>query len=201
MTFPTGDSLVALVTLLLVVVTVASIVATWLISKGQEKLQDRLAAQQVSLQKSLATQQASLQKGLAAQQTAIQERISAETKYRHAEQRLYEQRTQLLPIWAYLSNLDEITSESPQTDIIKTVNTLELVAVCTEAQIIDEAVVLRTFRDKFIKLFEAVSEFGPLEGYDRVVTGKTLLAESPAATQLYLRLIAERNNRDKPRPL
>lgn len=179
MTFPTGDGLVALVTLLLVLVTVASIVATWKIAKSQEKLQARLAAQQ----------------------TLMQERISAETKERHAEQRLYAQRTQLLPIWAYLSNLDEISSASPQTVVIKTVNTLELVAVCTESQIIDEAVVLRTFRDKFIKLFEAVGEYGELDGYDRVVTGKILLAESPAATQLYLRLIAERNNRDKPLPL
>jgi hypothetical protein len=163
-----GDVLVALVTFLLVIVTVASIVATWKIAKSQERLQ---------------------------------ERMSAETNERHAEQRRYEQRTQLLPIWAYLSTLDEITSASPQTDVIKTVNTLELVAVCTEAEIIDEAVVLRTFRDKFIKLFEAVSNYGELEDYGREVTGKTLLAESPAATQFYEKLIEERNNRDKPTPL
>lgn len=168
MTLPTGDGLVALVTLLLVLVTAASIVATWLIAKGQEKLQDR---------------------------------ISAETRERHAEQRLYQQRTQLLPIWTYLTDMDEIDTRSPQTDVIKTVNTLELVAVCSEAEIIDKAIVLRIFRDKFIKLFEAVSDYGQLQGYDRVVSGKILLAESPAATQLYLRLIEERNNRDKPAPL
>jgi hypothetical protein len=91
-TFPTGDGLVAFVALLLVLATVASIVATWKIAKSQEKLQARLAAQD----------------------TLMQELISAETKERHAEQRLYEQRTQLLPIWAYLSNLDEITSASPR---------------------------------------------------------------------------------------
>jgi hypothetical protein len=165
---PHGDALVALVTLLLVIVTIASIVATWIIAKNQEKLQ---------------------------------ERISAETADRHAEQRRYEQRSQLLPIWSYLSNLSEIDSETATTEIVKTVNTLELVAVCTEAEIIDEVVVFRTFRDKFIKLYEAVINYGRLEGYPGEITGKTLLADSPAATQLYVRLIDERNNRDKPKPL
>jgi hypothetical protein len=165
---PHGDALVALVTLLLVVVTIASIAATWIIAKNQEKLQ---------------------------------ERISAETAERHAEQRRYEQRSQLLPIWRYLSNLSEINSETATTEIVKTVNTLELVAVCTEAEIIDEVVVFRTFRDKFIKLYEAVISYGELEGYPGEVTGRKLLADSPAATQLFLRLIDERNNRDKPKPL
>ncbi len=179
MTFPTGDDLVALVTFLLVLVTVASIVATWTIAKSQEKLQTRLAAEQ----------------------KLMQERISAETNERHAEQRRYEQRSQLLPIWRYLSNLSEISSESATPEVVKTVNTLELIAVCTEAEIIDEVVVLRTFRDKFIKLFEAVRNIGKLEGYSSEVTGKMLLVDSPAATQLYERLVGERNNRDKPRPL
>jgi hypothetical protein len=165
---PHGDALVALVTLLLVVVTIASIAATWIIAKNQEKLQ---------------------------------ERISAETAERHAEQRRYEQRSQLLPIWRYLSNLSEINSETATTEIVKTVNTLELVAVCTEAEIIDEVVVFRTFRDKFIKLYEAVISYGELEGYSGEVTGRKLLADSPAATQLFSRLIDERNNRDKPKPL
>ncbi len=44
MTFPTGDDLVALVTFLLVLVTVASIVATWTIAKSQEKLQTEISA-------------------------------------------------------------------------------------------------------------------------------------------------------------
>jgi hypothetical protein len=185
-----GDVLVAFVTLLLVVVTMASIVATWKISKSQEALQTRLAEEQKELQERLSSDHA-----------ALQARISQETRERHEEQRRFEQRAQLIPLWEYMSSLREIIPDNPITpQVVKTVNTLELIALCKEADIVDGTVVLRTFRQKYIELFETVSECGPLKGYpgDKKPTGKDLLAENHAATQLYNDLIAERNNRDKP---
>ena len=165
-----GDILVALVTFLLVLVTAASIYASWKISKSQE---------------------------------ALQERLLRETHDRHNEQRRFEQRTQLIPLWEYMSGLREIDPEAevivPQ--VVKVVNTLELIALCKEADIIDKTVVLRTFREKYISLYETIKRVGVLEGYSRRVTGEDLLNENHAAVQLYNDLINERRNMDKPMPL
>lgn len=186
-----GDVLVAFVTLLLVVATAASICATWKISKSQEVLQQRLA-----------TEQRELQERLSAQHEAIQTRISRETHERHEEQRRFEQRAQVIPLWEYMSGLREINPSDPITpQVVKTVNTLELIALCKEADVVDEAVVLRTFRDKYISLYEAVRKCGLLKGYPREVTGQELLAENHAATQLYNELIERRNSMDRPPPL
>jgi hypothetical protein len=177
---PHGDALVALVTLLLVLATVASIIATWKIAKSQEALQRRLAEDQ----------------------RQMQERISLETSERHAEQRRFEQRAQLIPIWEYMASLREIDPTDPITpQVVKTVNTLELIALCKEAEIVDGTVILRAFRDKYVELYEAVKKCGPLKGYPNRITGEDLLSENHAATQLYCCLINERNNRDRPTSL
>lgn len=186
-----SDKLVALVTLLLVIVTVASIVATLKIARSQEALQVRLAADQKTLQGQLSTQY-----------NDVQTRISRETERRHEEQRRYEQRAQLIPLWEYLSSLREIdVVETNTAQVVKTVNTLELVALCREAEVVDEAVIMRAFRDKYIILFEAVRKCGPLKGYSRDKTGEDLLAENDAATELYEKLIADRRKRDALPPL
>lgn len=174
---PEGDELVALVTLLLAVVTVASIVATWKIAKSQEALQRQSAEDR----------------------RQMQERISLETAERHAEQRRFEQRAQLIPLWEYMASLRELNPKDPITpQVVKTVNTLELIALCKEAEIVDGTVMLRAFRAKYIELYEAVKKCGPLKGFPHETTGENLLSQNHAAIELYNCLIAERNKRDRP---
>lgn len=183
--------LVAVVTLLLVIVTAASVFAAWKISKSQE-----------ALQKSIATEQNEVRERLSTQNEAVQNRISQETDQRHIEQRRFEQRAHLIPLWEYMSELSEIDPSQPITpQVVKVVNTLELIALCKEADIVDETVILRTFRGKYIALYEAVSKCKALKGYPREVSGQDLLNENHAATQLYNELIEQRNNLDKPIPL
>ena len=69
----------------------------------------------------------------------------------HQNQKLLSQRQLLLPLWDYMATLSKIDSNTPVTpDVIKVVNTLELVALCCEGGMIDEKVIRRTFKDQFI---------------------------------------------------
>ena len=71
-------------------------------------------------------------------------------------QRKLSQRQLIIPLWKYLSNIRAIDSEKPiSDDVIHLVNTLELVAICCEGGMVDEDVILRTFKDGF--LFHAQS--------------------------------------------
>lgn len=57
----------------------------------------------------------------------------------HQNQKLLSQRQLLLPLWDYMATLSKIDSNKPITpDVIKVVNTLELVAICCEGGMIDE---------------------------------------------------------------
>ena len=65
----------------------------------------------------------------------------------HKEQRLFAQRQMLIPIWGVISNLNDIDPSKPVwPDVIKAMNTLELVALCWEGQLIDKHIIRRTFR-------------------------------------------------------
>ena len=60
----------------------------------------------------------------------------------HQNQKLLSQRQLLLPLWDYMATLSKIDSNTPVTpDVIKVVNTLELVALCCEGGMIDEKVI------------------------------------------------------------
>lgn len=171
-----GDVLVAVVTLLLVLATVASIVAAWRLGKRQEELQKNLADLARSHDNDLA-------------------------KQRHEQterERLFQQRSQLVPMWRYISTLSDIDpTEAVTPDVIKAVNTLEFIAVCCEAEVVDRTVVMRTFRKKYIDLYDKIEKCGPLPGLNGK-TGKELLAENRAATLMYRKLEKERSEEDQP---
>ncbi|MBX5101022.1 hypothetical protein HJB52_03900 [Rhizobium lentis] len=139
---------------------------------------------------------------IAKNQEKLQNRLSNEEQNRHEEQRRFEQRSLIIPLWQYMANLREIDPREPATsEVLKIVNTLELIALCREAGIVDETVILRTFRDKYISLYGQVSKCVELKGYSRPITGQDLLKENPAATRLYDELMIQRNSRDIPPPL
>jgi hypothetical protein len=109
----------------------------------------------------------------------------------HQNQKLLSQRQLLLPLWDHMSNLNKINPNLPVTpDIIKAVNTLELVALCCEGGMIDEKVIKRTFRDQFMMHYEDIGKCTSLlpgTTYD----GKDLLKQNRAATVFYTKLNEE----------
>ena len=114
-------------------------------------------------------------------------------------QRLLTQRQLLIPLWEYMSSLSEVNPQQPITpDVLKVVNTLELVALSCEGGMVDPAVIRRTFRNIFMKLYEQVDRCGELPGLGK--TGRDLLKENPAAMAFYQQLLNEHLNRDRLKP-
>lgn len=184
---PHGDVLVAIVTLLLVITTVASIIVAWNLGRRQEMLQTELARQGRDHQKKL--------------DEAQQERRESELKLRgemSEQQRLFERRSHLIPMWQYIGSLTDINPSEPRTpDVIKAVNTLEFIAICCEAGVVDKAVVMRTFEEKYVDLYRKIKKCGQLPGFDEKKTGQDILDENKSATVLFRELEDEILNRGK----
>jgi|APLak6261690433_1056193.scaffolds.fasta_scaffold14276_2 hypothetical protein len=105
----------------------------------------------------------------------------------HESQQLLTQRQLLVPLWSYMSNLDAIDPQNPITpNIIKVLNTLELVAACCEGGMIDEKVIKRTFSHDFMTLYDSIESCTKIPGLSK--TGKELLHEAKAATLFYIKL-------------
>lgn len=118
----------------------------------------------------------------------------------HKASHVYQQRQQILPIWQYLSSLSEIDPRSPITsDVVRAVNTLELVALSCESEIVDPRVIKRTFREAYRRFYKAIEAIESLPGLDK--SGKQLLAENRAACSFYDELEAEEKRRDLVPPL
>ncbi|MDD4962727.1 MAG: hypothetical protein PHI11_02280 [Gallionella sp.] len=114
----------------------------------------------------------------------------------HRNQQLLSQRQLLVPLWEYISTLNAIDPEKPVIpDIIKAVNTLELVALCCEGEMVDESVIKRTFRHDFITLYRSISSCKKLPGLEK--SGDDLLLEARAASSFYEKLKREHLNSDK----
>lgn len=118
----------------------------------------------------------------------------------HQNQRLLAQRQLLLPLWEHISQLSEINPKKPITpDVIKTVNALELVALCCEGGLIDEQIIRRTFREEFIKHYQAIKQCDTLPGYH--INGEQLLTQNRAASAFFDTLYREHLARDRINPL
>ena len=101
-------------------------------------------------------------------------------------QKKLSQRQLIIPLWGYLSNIRAIDSENPiSDDVIHLVNTLELVAICCEGGMVDEDVILRTFKDGF--LFHAQSIMN-IRTKINGKNGEAILQENRAAYQFFNRL-------------
>ena len=80
-------------------------------------------------------------------------------------QRLLSQRQLIVPLWDYVSKLDNINPTAPITpDAIRAINTLELIALCVEGGMIDPRVIKRTFRDEFIRIYDKIEACGKIQG-------------------------------------
>jgi hypothetical protein len=115
-------------------------------------------------------------------------------------QRSLNQRQLLLPLWQYLTKLNDVDPLKPITpQVIETVNTLELVALCCEGGMVDSTIIKRTFRDGFMKHYQAINACVNVPQTGK--TGSQLLAENKAAMAFYNELIAEHLDADKPKKL
>lgn len=114
----------------------------------------------------------------------------------HSTQKQLTQRQLLLPLWEYMSNISEIKPNAPiALDIIKAVNTLELVALCCEGNMVDEDIIKRTFKDQFIKHFENIRDCQKIPSYH--LNGREILKENRAATAFYNKLEQDRIEHDR----
>lgn len=117
----------------------------------------------------------------------------------HQNQKLLAQRQLLLPLWEYISQLPRINPANPITsDIVKVANTLELVALCCEGGLIDENVILRTFRDEYFNLFQAIGQCNVVPGLNE--SGVVLLSKNRAASAFFEKLRLENISRGNLRP-
>ncbi len=114
----------------------------------------------------------------------------------HSNQKLLAQRQLILPLWEYISTLNKIDHKNPITpDVVKTVNTLELVAICCEGGMIDESVIRRTFKDQFMDHYTSIEKCTSLPGLS--TDGKELLKQNKAAVLFYNSLNIEALGTDK----
>ena len=186
----TGDTLVSFVTFLLVLTTTASIVAAWLISRRQDTLQKEIAENG----KRRDEQHGALIQKIANETAAREIEASKLGAHLAMQQRLAEQRMQLIPLWESISTLSEIDPSAPVTpDVIQAVNALEFVAICCEAGVVDKQIVMRTFREKYLHFYKNIDRCGDLPGFDNPrKNGRDLLSENISAQQLFTELEAER---------
>lgn len=204
------------------IATFLAIIVTWLVYQGQKTLAERtnvlhetlavkgnelqqaLANKDAELQQALANKDAELQRAIAKQNSDLQQAIGKQNSALQqaiAEQdRLQTQRSNLLPLWEYLHALREIDPRKPiLPDVIRAVNTLELVALCYEAEVVDPQVLRRTFRQHFMKFYEQIEQCVSLPGTHK--TGRDYLNENKATLHLYSILKEEDRTQDKVKSL
>ncbi len=135
--------------------------------------------------------------GIGTALSAIAAIIAAILAYRvHKSQQLLSQRQLLLPLWEHMSNITDINPDKPITpDAIKLVNTLELIALSCEGGLVDEQIIRRTFRNEFMRHYQAIKKCGILP--DMTINGEQLLMNNRAALTFYDKLYQEHKSQDR----
>lgn len=117
----------------------------------------------------------------------------------HQSQKLLSQRQLLVPLWSYISSLDDIDPTPGNIitpSVIKAMNTLELIALCCEGGMIDPIIIRRTFRHNYLHIFDQIQRCGILPGTTK--DGPKLISENRAAELLYIELKKEHLQSDRP---
>ena len=166
----------------------AAVATSVVVYKGQSKLSRDLARDQSATSEKISKDQAALSLKISQDQSALSLKI-------HENQTLLSQRQLLIPLWSYMSVLNHVKlGDIVEPDVIKLVNTLELVAVSCEGGMVDAKVIKRTFRDLYMQFYEEIHAIPMLRG--RQISGAALLKENPAAMKFYKELQDEHINRD-----
>lgn len=118
----------------------------------------------------------------------------------HQNQKLLTQRQLILPLWEHMASLSNVNPANPITsDLVKVVNTLELVALCCEGGMIDERIIRRTFKDQFMSHYDSVNKCISVPG--TTLSGQDFLMQNRAAVQFYNSLNQERLAQDRVTPV
>lgn len=117
-------------------------------------------------------------------------------------QRLLSQRQLLIPLWKYMTAIRNLNTLKPATpQVLKAANTLELIALSVEGQMVDPAVIKRTFADVYLSIYRQIHEVQALPGMFNTkgspMSGAELLEDYPAASAFYDSLRRDKLNRDK----
>lgn len=113
------------------------------------------------------------------------------------EQKLLAQRQLIIPIWDKISTLSLPDPQNPSpTHMVAGINALELIALCVEGGMVDEAVIVRTFEDRYIQMYDAIAKCGPQPTINNM-SGQDLINQNRAAESLYRRFRDARAERDK----
>lgn len=126
-------------------------------------------------------------------QQLLTKTIHTEQKEIQKSQILLTQRQLIIPLWDTLASIKsfDLTNYHPN-DPIKLANTLELVALCWEGELIDQQIIKRTFKDSYITLWELIGACNKSdEGYR---LGREIQKENKAAAKLYRILLEEHEN-------
>jgi len=106
-----------------------------------------------------------------------------------------QQRQLIVPLWEYLSKTEAIAPENPnERAVVDSVNVLELVALCYESQAIEQAMIKRTFRDKYLSIYREIEAL-PKMGSGK--SGRDYIHENRACQAFYDVLSAESKHQDK----
>jgi hypothetical protein len=111
-------------------------------------------------------------------------------------EKLLAQRQFIVPLWQQTSTLANIDSNNPKTeDVIRAANVLELVAVCTEGEMVDRQVMKRVFAENFLRLYRQISKCKNIPGLGK--DGDDVLNEIPAVKLLFKNLEEEADSKHK----
>jgi hypothetical protein len=106
------------------------------------------------------------------------------------KQKLLSQRQLVLPLWEYMAKLNAIDPKAPIVPVVvKTMNTLELVALCCEGEMVDIDIIKTSFLHPFIELYDLIDQIQDLPGSHK--SGRQILMESPIVMSFYQRLTKE----------
>lgn len=102
----------------------------------------------------------------------------------HASQALNQRRGAFFELWPHISHLSKIDPTNPvQVDVIKSINALELTALCWEAGIVDRDMIKIAFLDGYMSMYEAINQIS-----SKLPNGKTgpeLIGETPVMMKVY----------------
>ncbi len=116
-------------------------------------------------------------------------------------QKHHAQRQLLLPLWEYMAKLRPIELHDVKpADVTNGINTLELIALCCESEVVDSAVIKRTFRIPYITLFDQIRAV-PVQAGLSGKSGADLIRENRAAELFYGQLKSEHLSADQPNKL
>lgn len=122
------------------------------------------------------------------------------TRLVHENQMTLSQRQLFIEIWPKIESLNEINCKTPvAVDVVKAVNVLELVALCWESNMVDGAVLMRAFGERFVHFYDDIVKVPTLANPNK--SGSDLIRENPAIGNLYDELRRLRQAAGVPEPL